>query len=71
MLRFFAILLLGAYCLAAPILGFTSGINFERDHVPVCYAPTEDSDPIGCHYDGKRDVWLRNPITPDSVVARP
>ena len=67
--RFILAVTLTVWAIGGPILGFVHGINFERRTVPVCYAPSEDSYPLGCDYDGKRNVWVRDPITPESILS--
>lgn len=50
-------------------VAFMWGVNVERSVEPVCYAVTEDSDKVGCEYDGKHNVWVRTPAGFDEILS--
>jgi hypothetical protein len=67
-------ILVFVWCLGAPVVMFTMGINFERDAAPVCYALQEDSRLEGCefvreHKSDRYGRWVRKPVSVDDLLS--
>lgn len=44
------------------VIPFLIGYSLRSLMLPeaICYAPTEDSPPTNCSYDGARKAWVRD-----------